>query len=250
MLRRQDVRTLRRVPGRRAKMRVMSSVRKTAVSDVNPPAEAEAPSMRPHIAERQEARRRQILDTAAQLFFTKGYAGMTMSDLCSALGVTKPAVYYYFTDKYEIFDILCRESARITMSAIRETADPALPVRERLHACMLELARRCIACHYSATLCYRDRQYLRPETIDWMGSMSRAYYRDLYALLDEGKRLGVFEFGDARVAAHAMGGVMGFMYTWHDPSRIDAEVLARELADAMMKIILPAAPSSAPQRAR
>ncbi|WP_296224045.1 TetR/AcrR family transcriptional regulator [Ralstonia sp. UBA689] len=229
----------------------MSTVRKTTVSDVQSPAETEAPEApgtttpvaRPHIAERQEARRRQILDTAAQLFFTKGYAGMTMSDLCSALGVTKPAVYYYFTDKYEIFDILCREAAQICLSAIRETSDPALPVRERLQACLLEMARRCIVCHHAAALTYRDRQYLRPETVEWLHGMSRAYYRDLYALLDEGKRAGVFEFGDARVAAHAMGGVMGFMYTWHDPSRIDSGVLAHELSRAMMKIILPAAPS-------
>lgn len=84
-------------------MPLMSTVRKT-VSDARSSADAEspgavAPVTRPHIAERQEARRRQILDTAGQLFYIKGYAGMTMSDLCSALGVTKPAVYYYFTDK-------------------------------------------------------------------------------------------------------------------------------------------------------
>lgn len=108
---------------------------------------------------------------------------------------------------------------------------------------------RCIACHYAAALTYRDRQYLRPETVEWLHGMSRAYYRDLYALLDEGKRAGVFDFGDARVAAHSMGGVMGFMYTWHDPSRIDAEVLAVELSGAMMKIILPAAPASGAKRA-
>ncbi len=206
-------------------MLLMSTVRKT-VSDARSSADAEspeavAPVTRPHIAERQEARRRQILDTAGQLFYTKGYAGMTMSDLCSALGVTKPAVYYYFTDKYEIFDILCREAAQV---------------------CLLEMARRCIACHHAAALTYRDRQYLRSETVEWLHTMSRAYYRDLYALLDEGKRTGVFDFGDARVAAHAMGGVMGFMYTWHDPSRIDPDVLAHELSSAMMKIVLPAAP--------
>ena len=83
-------------------MRTMSIVRKSAGSDVQPSAETEAPEAppapappapvtRPHIAERQEARRRQILDTAAQLFFTKGYAGMTMSDLCTALGLTRYA---------------------------------------------------------------------------------------------------------------------------------------------------------------
>lgn len=227
-------------------MPLMSTVRKT-VSDARSSADAEspeavAPVTRPHIAERQEARRRQILDTAGQLFYTKGYAGMTMSDLCSALGVTKPAVYYYFTDKYEIFDILCRAAAQVCLSAIRETANPVLPVRERLQACLLEMARRCIACHHAAALTYRDRQYLRSETVEWLHTMSRAYYRDLYALLDEGKRTGVFDFGDARVAAHAMGGVMGFMYTWHDPSRIDPDVLAHELSSAMMKIVLPAAP--------
>ncbi|MEN2277715.1 hypothetical protein AAH985_14110, partial [Enterococcus faecium] len=67
----------RRICGRHAKIRAMSTVRKSAVPDVQPSAETEAieasgvtpPATRPHIAERQEARRRQILDTAAQLFF-------------------------------------------------------------------------------------------------------------------------------------------------------------------------------------
>ncbi|AOY92654.1 TetR family transcriptional regulator [Cupriavidus sp. USMAA2-4] len=205
-----------------------------------PSALAEATPARSHIAERQEARRRQILDTAAQLFYTKGYPGMTMNDLCRALGVTKPAVYYYFTDKYEIFDILCRESAQTCLPVIRETADPALPVRERLEACLLEMARRCIASHVPATLSFRDHQYLRPDTVAWLGEMARAFYRDLYALLEEGKGAGVFAYGDARVAAHAIGSVVGFMYTWHDPDRLDGEALARELATNMMKLVLPA----------
>lgn len=194
---------------------------------------------RPHIAERQEARRRQILDTAAQLFYSKGYPGMTMNDLCRALGVTKPAVYYYFTDKYEIFDILCRESAQTCLPVIRETADPAQPVTDRLHVCLLEMARRCIACHVPATLSFRDRQYLRPDTVAWLDSMAREFYRDLYALLEEGKRAGVFAFGDARVTAHAIGSVVGFLYTWHEPGRADAETLAQELAASMMKLVLP-----------
>ncbi|QQX84013.1 TetR/AcrR family transcriptional regulator [Cupriavidus necator] len=194
---------------------------------------------RPNIAERQEARRRQILDTAAQLFYSKGYPGMTMNDLCRALGVTKPAVYYYFTDKYEIFDILCRESAQTCLPVIRETADPALPVRERLRACLLEMARRCVACHVPATLSFRDNQYLRPDTVAWLDSMARDFYRDLYALLEEGKRDGVFAFGDARVTAHAIGSVVGFLYTWHEPGRMDPETLAQELAASMMKLALP-----------
>ncbi len=196
---------------------------------------------RSHVAERQEMRRRQILDTAAQLFYTKGYPGMTMNDLCRALGVTKPAVYYYFADKYEIFDILCRESAQTCLPVIRETANPALPVRERLHACLLEMARRCVRCHVAAALSFRDNQYLKADTVDWLNSMAREFYRDLYVLLEEGRAAGVFAFGDARVTAHSMGGVLGFMYTWHEPGRMDPETLANELAHNMMKLVLPPA---------
>lgn len=202
---------------------------------------AEEGPARTHVAERQEARRRQILDAAAQLFYTKGYPGMTMNDLCRALGVTKPAVYYYFTDKYEIFDILCRESAQTCLPVIRETADPSLPVRERLQTCLLELARRCVSCHIAATLSFRDNQYLRPDTVAWLESMAREFYRDLYALLEEGRAAGVFAFGDARVTAHAIGSVIGFMYTWHQPGRMEPEALAQELAANMMKLVLPCA---------
>lgn len=226
----------------RARMAPMSHApRKTG----HPPRATEAATLsedgpaRSHVAERQEARRRQILDTAAQLFYTKGYPGMTMNDLCRALGVTKPAVYYYFADKYEIFDILCRESAQTCLPVIRETADPSLPIRERLHTCLLEMARRCVRCHVAAALSFRDNQYLQPETVTWLNSMAREFYRDLYGMLEEGRAAGVFAFGYARVTAHTIGGVVGFMYTWHEPGRMDPEALAQELAHNMMKLVLP-----------
>jgi len=202
------------------------------------PANASA-NARVQVAERQEARRRQILDAAAHLFYTKGYPGMTMNDLCRVLGVTKPAVYYYFTDKNEIFDILCRESATACLPVIRETADPTLPVRERLQRCLLEMARRCVACHLGATLGFRDNKYLCPDTLAWLERMARDFYRDLYALLEEGKAAGVFSYGDARVTAHAIGSVIGFMYTWHQPGHGDDEALAQELCTNMMKLVLP-----------
>ncbi|MNT19980.1 hypothetical protein D3C72_1552710 [compost metagenome] len=49
----------------------------------------------------------------------------------------------------------------------------------------------------------------------------------------------MFAFGDARVTAHAIGSVVGFLYTWHEPGRMDPETLAQELAASMMKLALP-----------
>lgn len=64
------------------------------------------------------------------------------------------------------------------------------------------------------------------------------YYCDFYVLFDEGKCVGVFDFGDVCVVVYLMGGVMGFMYIWYDLLCIDVEVLVVELLGVMMKIIL------------
>ncbi len=44
-----------------------------------------------------------ILETASELFIARGYHGMSMREISEALGVSKPALYYYFKDKEELF---------------------------------------------------------------------------------------------------------------------------------------------------
>ena len=47
--------------------------------------------------------RRQILSTAKSLFIRQGYPGLSMREIAEALGVSKPALYYHFKDKEELF---------------------------------------------------------------------------------------------------------------------------------------------------
>ena len=48
----------------------------------------------------------QIIIEATRLFTEFGYAGTRMSDIASAIGVTKPIVYRYFDSKQELFEAL------------------------------------------------------------------------------------------------------------------------------------------------
>jgi AcrR family transcriptional regulator len=50
-----------------------------------------------------EQTRQQIIDTAAQLFASKGFHGTSMSDLASATGLTKGAFYHHFESKDALF---------------------------------------------------------------------------------------------------------------------------------------------------
>ncbi len=61
---------------------------------------------RPAVAAQDRSER--ILIEATRLFTENGYAGTRMSDIASAIGVTKPIVYRYFDSKQVLFEALVR----------------------------------------------------------------------------------------------------------------------------------------------
>ncbi len=72
-----------------------------------------------------------ILDAAEQLFEQKGYAAVSMREICTACGVTKPTLYYYFADKEALYvaTLLRRLEG---MRTLLQPQVPAEPIRTRL----------------------------------------------------------------------------------------------------------------------
>jgi AcrR family transcriptional regulator len=54
------------------------------------------------------AKRRQILDGARQVFLDRGFDGASMGDIAKAAGVSKGTLYVYFKDKDDLFDGMVR----------------------------------------------------------------------------------------------------------------------------------------------
>lgn len=80
------------------------------------------------------ARRQQILDVAADLFAERGYHGVSITDLGTALGLSGPALYKHFASKdallaellVGISERLVAEGERRYQQAIPDGADAAL----------------------------------------------------------------------------------------------------------------------------
>lgn len=65
------------------------------------------------MSEQTERRREGIVSEAERLFAQHGYKGVAMSQLAEACGITKPALYYYFRDKQELYvEVLMQQLAR------------------------------------------------------------------------------------------------------------------------------------------
>jgi len=60
--------------------------------------------------------RQRILDVAAHLFATRGFAGTSIRDIADEIGVTKAALYYHFASK----DVLLHEIVSLPLMAVRD----------------------------------------------------------------------------------------------------------------------------------
>jgi len=60
-------------------------------------------------------RREQLLDTAAELFSTQGYARATTAQLARAAGVTEPIIYRHFKSKRDLFVALIERTGKQTL---------------------------------------------------------------------------------------------------------------------------------------
>ena len=60
-------------------------------------------------------RREQLLDVAAQLFSTRGYAGATTAQIAKEAGITEPIIYRHFKSKRDLFVALIERTGRQTL---------------------------------------------------------------------------------------------------------------------------------------
>ena len=64
--------------------------------------------------------RDEILDHAARLFTSRGYAGTSTRDIAEAVGIRQSSLYYHFADKGEILSELLDQTIRPTIDKVEE----------------------------------------------------------------------------------------------------------------------------------
>ncbi len=74
-----------------------------------------------------------IFLTAAELFSTHGYERVSIRQICEAVGVGKPTLYYYFKDKETLLEELIDFSRQLGEKLLREFVDNESDYLRRLH---------------------------------------------------------------------------------------------------------------------
>lgn len=185
-----------------------------------------------------DEKRERILKAAEVLFDRQGYASTTMEQIVTALGVTKPYVYYYFRNKQEIFETLSWRPAVACFTAMDFAADDLRPAHTKVTEGIERLIRATIEHHPAAFFPYREPQVYRPEYVALQKKLARHFYERLCALMEEGRADGMFDFKETRLTALAACSLPGFLYHWYRPDgRLSPAEVVRELSQLAWRVL-------------
>lgn len=153
-----------------------------------------------------------IIDAATHLFMQRGYTAVSITDIIKAAEVTKPTLYYYFTDKEELFVQMGLRVLATMGAQLREAVDGATSTAERLAA----LARVLLADRDG------DMRLMRHEMFQHVGPtqrerLSRAFYSRLFAPIQNVMVQGLTEGALARYPAPILTAMfLGMSESFHE----------------------------------
>lgn len=183
-----------------------------------------------------------ILDAAARVFMSQGFAGTSLDDISDAYGATKGLIYYHFRSKSALFFAVQRRAMELTREAIEPHAampgTAAARLKAMAHAHSLLMMRRLpylrvagqgLELHLSGRTTREERAEL--DAITALRDANERLYIDVIA---DGVRAGEFRSVDPRLMVKPLLGALNWTSRWYQPrpgeTPADQEALAEQLA--------------------
>ncbi|HEY3435593.1 MAG TPA: TetR/AcrR family transcriptional regulator [Solirubrobacterales bacterium] len=195
-----------------------------------------SPPTRPALRARYDARRREVIATAARLFAERGYDGTSMSELTEATGLAAGGLYHYIEGKDDLLIAICDELLEPLLERAREIVAAEAPPVDQLR----ELVRTWVAhvvAHRDHMLVFtQERQAIERET-RWrrVRSQRKAFEKILDEVLARGEADGSMTFADRRLSLLALLGMVNYTAQWVRPG---GRLSAAEIADGYCAIVL------------
>jgi TetR/AcrR family transcriptional regulator, cholesterol catabolism regulator len=183
-------------------------------------------------------KRERILEEAARQFYDKGYDGARVDRIASALGVTKPYIYYHFSNKTELLDEICVRATRYSTEALERALAESEDLRERLKRAVRLLALWAMEHQSWIAICFREEKYLSPQARKNIEQYRRKFDRQLTALLRDGIDERTLHVTDPAVAAQALTGLITWVFVWYRPGgRLSRDALAEQLVQLSLNML-------------
>jgi TetR/AcrR family transcriptional regulator, cholesterol catabolism regulator len=189
-----------------------------------------------------QERRREIAQAASMVFNKKGFAGTTLADIAEALGTDRATLYYYISNKEELFDEVVREVSEKNVAMAESVRESDGTPIEKLRLLIMELMSS-YATNYPLLYVYmrENLAHVDAERSEWskyMRSLNRRYEEAIISIVQDGIDGGTIRpLASARVLSFGIIGMVGSTNRWFVPDRSpeSAEVIGTAFAELALQ---------------
>jgi AcrR family transcriptional regulator len=224
---------------------VAATVRRAVGSSRRSRAAAEAPaegSAAPAVpVEADEPVQERLLTAASRLFAERGFALTSVQDIVERAGVTKGAMYHYYTSKDDLLQQIYTRLLAVQSERLVGIAESDRPVRERLQAAAVDVVVTTLEHLDDATVSWRSMHMLPPERLAEVRADRRRFHERFRALIEQGQREGVLRADvSPDLAAHQFFGGVHHLGTWyHADGELTPESIGETFAELLLRGLAP-----------
>lgn len=164
------------------------------------------------------SKREAVIRTAARAFDARGYHNTSLDDIAAALGVTKPTVYYYVSNKEQLLFECFRAGLEPIRLALRRAEQAQGTGRDRLREVIRDYAVA-IASDYGWCMVRAEHQDLGSELGAQVRVLKAEIDRGIRRLLQDGIADGSIAPLDPKLAAFAIAGALNWIAHWYRAGR-------------------------------
>lgn len=163
------------------------------------------------------APRERILEEAARLFARCGYESSSVADLAAAIGVSKAAIYHYYTTKQDIYDAIILDVLAGLTAAVSHAVAQATTAPERLRQFMAAHARYFESHHAQFVTMLIGYSGMAITEREDAARLRDDYEQRLRRIIADGIANGEFRALDVAATGRAVLSMLNWMARWYQP---------------------------------
>lgn len=173
-------------------------------------------------SERAGAGRHRVMDTALHMFLQRGYRGTSMKALAAELGMSAPAIYWYFPSKEDLYISVIEKAMQNFVVYVQEeitASDPLGQLTQLVRAHVTwQLQQSDVARAFDLTVSTKSLGHDIPASrLDRIKSMEVQYVQNLRRMLADGQQQGLMRVSDVASTAFAIITLCEYVHTWYMP---------------------------------
>jgi AcrR family transcriptional regulator len=183
---------------------------------------------------RRELVEAEILERAALVFATQGFASSSLQDVADAAQISRPALYHYISSKEDLLVKLVEGVTFRIAQDLQDIAAKPAPARERLQQAIERIATLMIEQPSRFRLLERAESEL-PHDLAEQHRKARMIARDAVTrIVDDGVKDGTFVPCEPRVVAFAVLGMTNWIAWW---IHSEPDLTADQVVDTMTNLV-------------